>query len=225
MKYPIHVGIIPDGCRRWATQKKLLPWEGHRHGIEVLEEIGRWSIKNLPIKYYTIYGLSMENLDRPAKQLKILAKLYARHFKRLAEDPQIHESEVQIGVVGRTELLPKSMQDAISLAVEKTQDYDKKFFRIALAYSGRLEIADAVNKIISQGGEVNEESISKNLYSDVPEPDLILRTAEKRMSNFLLWQGAYTEAFFLEKLWPDMEVADYKQVLEEFSERKRRYGK
>ena len=132
MNYPVHLGIIPDGCRRWAIERKLLPWEGHKKGIEVMEEIGRWSLRELPIKYYTIYGLSMENMDRPKAQLDILGRLYSKHFLKLAKDKDIHENEINVGVVGRLDLLPKKLKEAIEQAEIATKDYTKKFFRIVI---------------------------------------------------------------------------------------------
>jgi len=225
MNYPTHIGIIPDGCRRWADEQSMLPWKGHKRGIEVLEEIGRWSLGELPIKYYTVYGLSVENLSRPREQLKFLSKLYAKHFLKLAEDPDIHKNEVSVGVVGKRELLTKEMNDAIDAAIDATKGYGKKFFRVALAYGGRDEIIDAVSKILENGDKISIESISRNLYSDVPEPDLILRTAEQRMSNFLLWQSAYSEVHFSNKFWPEFTIGDYKKALDDYSERKRRFGK
>jgi tritrans,polycis-undecaprenyl-diphosphate synthase [geranylgeranyl-diphosphate specific] len=225
MNYPTHIGIIPDGCRRWAEEKGVSSLKGHAHGIEILEGIGRWSLRELPIKYYTVYGLSFENLNRPKEQLKYLSKLYAQHFLKLAEDEDVHNSKVSIGVVGKREMLPEEMNKAIDVALEATKDYNQKFFRIALAYGGRNEIVDAVNKILEQGGEVTVDNISKNVYSVVPEPDLIIRSAEQRLSNFLLWQSAYSEVYFTNKYWPDFTLEDYKNALKDYSDRKRRFGK
>ncbi|MFO7872591.1 MAG: polyprenyl diphosphate synthase [Candidatus Undinarchaeales archaeon] len=221
--YPEHLGLIPDGCRRWAVKQSFKPWKGHKKGIEVMEDIGRWSFKNLPIKYYTAYGLSYENLNRSKSLLKILFNLYSEHFLKLAEDETIHEQEVNVSAVGRLDLLPKKLLDAIQTAEAKTKDYDKKYFQIALAYSGRLEIVDAAEKA-SESGEISEKSISDNLYSDFPDADLIIRTSEKRISNFLLWKGAYSELYFIDKYWPDMTKEDYIEALKEFDKRKRRYG-
>ena len=126
--------------------------------------------------------------------------------------------------MGRLDLLPKNLLNAIEVAQEKTSGYDKKYFQIALGYSGREEIVNAVKKISESGGEVTEENISKNLYSNFPEPDLILRTSEKRISNFLLWGSAYSEVNFLDKYWPAVTKEDYIAALKDFDQRKRRFG-
>lgn len=225
MHYPRHIAIIPDGCRRWAKKNGKLPWEGHRIGIETLEKIGTYSLSKFPIKYYTVYGLSVENLQRSKLQLKMLDILYSGHFLRLAKEKVIHENEVQINVFGRMDMLSKKLRDAANVAISATADYKKKFLRIALAYSGRLEIVDAVKKLISKKKPITEENISKNLYDNVPEPDFIIRTAETRLSNFLLWQGVYSELYFSKKYWPAFSKADYLRALKEFDRRKRRYGK
>ncbi len=223
--YPAHLAIIPDGCRRWALKNKLSTIEGHKKGIAVIEKIGKWSIENTPIKYYTAYGLSFENLQRPVPVLNYLYELFAEQFLTLAEDEVIHRNKVHIDVLGREDLLPKKLINAIETAREKTKSYDKKFFRIALAYSGRREIADAAEKLSKSGREITEKTISENLYSNAPDPDLLIRTAEKRLSNFLLWGSAYTEFYFIGKFWPDFALKDYQNVLKDFDKRKRRFGK
>ncbi|HIJ98525.1 TPA: di-trans,poly-cis-decaprenylcistransferase [archaeon] len=223
--YPTHLCIIPDGCRRWAIKKKIGTIEGHKKGIEVLENLGRWSIGNTPIKYYTVYGLSYENLQRPAVVLNYLYDLYSEHFLKLAEDKDIHKNKVSIDIVGRADLLPRKLLNAIKVAQDSTSMYEKKFFRIALAYSGRQEIVDSAKKITNDGGEITEEKISRNLYSNAPDPDLLVRTAEKRISNFMLWGSAYMELYFIDKYWPDVTLRDYINALKDFDKRKRRFGK
>ncbi|MFH1424965.1 MAG: polyprenyl diphosphate synthase [archaeon] len=222
MEYPIHLAAIPDGCRRWAEERGKMPWEGHKKGIETLEEVAKWGFNNTPIKYFTVYGLSMENLQRPKAQLSALDRLYSEHFARIAADEDIHKNEVRVDMIGREELLPKRIKAAVKKAREETGKYNKRFLYIALAYSGRAEIIDAVKKV---KGELTEEAVSKNLYANAPEPDLIIRTAEQRMSNFLLWQGAYAELYFFDKHWPDFTIEDLKKALEAYNERKRRFGK
>lgn len=225
-KYPEHLAIIPDGCRRWAKEQGLPPWEGHRRGIEVIEELLPWFVDTYPTKYITGYGLSIENFNRAKDQLAALSRLYSHHFKRIAKDKRTHENEVRVQVLGRTDLLPKKIQEAAMKAEEATKDYDKHVFNIALAYSGRLEIVDAVKKLNETSSEITEESISKSLYQPgVPEPDMLFRSSgEQRVSNFLLWQGAYAELFFTDKYWPDVTKEDVTKAMEDFSERKRRYG-
>ncbi len=223
--YPKHIAIIPDGCRRWAMQNKVATIAGHKKGIEALENLGRWSVSNTPVKYYTVYGLSLENLQRPAAVLKYLFDLYAEHFIRLANDKVLHENEVNIGIIGREDMLPQNLLTAINVARDATAKYNKKFFRIALAYSGRQEIVDAAKKALTRKGEISEKTISEHLYSDAPDPDLLIRTAEQRISNFLLWGSAYMELHFSKKFWPDFTLADYKKALTDFDSRQRRFGK
>lgn len=225
--YPNHIAVIPDGCRRWAKSKGLNPWDGHKKGIEVIEAIIPWFIENYPTKYITAYGLSIENFNRAKNELEALSMLYSTHFARIAEDKRIHKNQVRVQVLGRTDLLPKKIQEAARKAEEATKNYDKRVFNIALAYSGRLEIVDAVKKLQAQNKEISEENISKNLYlPNVPEPDMIFRSSgEQRVSNFLLWQGAYAELYFIDKYWPDVKKEDIAKAMEEYSERKRRYGK
>jgi|TARA_Y100000310_G_scaffold320838_1_gene377690 tritrans,polycis-undecaprenyl-diphosphate synthase [geranylgeranyl-diphosphate specific] len=224
--YPNHLAIIPDGCRRWAKQNGMLPWEGHKKGIEIIEELVQWFIETYPTKYITGYGLSIENFNRAKSQLEALARLYSHHFSKIAEDERTHKNEVKVQVLGRIDLLPKKVQEAANQAMEVTKHYDKKVFNIALAYSGRSEIVDAVKKLNNSNSEITEEAISNNLYQpDVPEPDIIFRSSgEQRVSNFLLWQGAYAELFFVDKFWPDVQKKDFQKAMVEFSERQRRYG-
>ncbi len=223
--YPKHIAIIPDGCRRWAMQNKVATIGGHKKGIEVLENLGRWAVANTPTKYYTVYGLSLENLQRPAPVLKYLYDLYAEHFIRLAKDKVLHENEVRVDIIGREDLIPSQLLTAINVARDATAKYNKKFFRIALAYSGRQEIVDAAKKALTRNGEISEHAISENLYSNAPDPDLLIRTAEQRISNFLLWGSAYMELYFSKKFWPDFSLADYKKALQDFDSRQRRFGK
>jgi undecaprenyl diphosphate synthase len=225
MKYPKHLAIIPDGCRRWATEKGLPPWEGHKKGIQVLEKLLRWGIINLPIKYHTAYGLSLENFSRPKAQLDALSVLYPKYFIKLSKDKDIHENEVHLDIIGREDILPKKMLNAIKIARNATKDYTNKYLIIALAYSGRAEIVDAAKKLAKTGKEITEKSMSKSMYANIPDPDLVIRTAERRMSNFLLWQTAYTEFYIVDKFWPDFTKEDYIDAFKEFDKRHRRYGK
>lgn len=223
--FPKHLVIIPDGCRRWSVKNRVPTIAGHKKGIEVLENLGRWSVSNTPIKYYTIYGLSLENLQRPAPVLKYLFDLYAEHFLKLADDKVLHENEVRVDIVGREYMLSQNLLSAINVARDKTSSYNKKFFRIALAYSGRQEIVDAAKKVVKKGRELTEQAISENLYSAAPDPDLLIRTAEQRISNFMLWGSAYMELHFSKKMWPDFTLGDYKKALSDFDSRQRRFGK
>ncbi|HIJ99536.1 TPA: di-trans,poly-cis-decaprenylcistransferase [archaeon] len=222
MNYPLHMAIIPDGCRRWSSEKGSLPWDGHLKGIEVMETVSKWLLSETPVKHLTAYGLSASNLRRPSVQLKALEKLYVKYFTKLSKDEDIHENQVRVGIIGSRDLVPEKVLKATDIAVEATADYDSKFFRVALAYSGRQEIVDAAKK---SEGNLSVESISRNLYSDYPDVDLIFRTSECRLSDFMLWGSSYSELYFLDKYWPDVTIDDIKTALEDYDSRQRRHGK
>jgi undecaprenyl diphosphate synthase len=216
------MAIIPDGCRRWSSEKGSLPWDGHLKGIEVMETVSKWLLSETPVKHLTAYGLSASNLRRPSVQLKALEKLYVKYFTKLSKDEDIHENQVRVGIIGSRDLVPEKVLKATDIAVEATADYDSKFFRVALAYSGRQEIVDAAKK---SEGNLSVESISRNLYSDYPDVDLIFRTSECRLSDFMLWGSSYSELYFLDKYWPDVTIDDIKTALEDYDSRQRRHGK
>jgi tritrans,polycis-undecaprenyl-diphosphate synthase [geranylgeranyl-diphosphate specific] len=227
MNYPVHVGIIPDGCRRWAKKNSLQLNLGHVEGAGVMKRIGKWSVQNTPIKAYTIFALSYENLkSRPRLQREFLFKLYAREFRKMADDDDTKKHGLRLHAIGRLDVLPKDLLDAISYMEEKTKKNRKKHVYFALAYGGRQEIFDAVKKVVDSGKKLSEKSISKNLYTKAPDIDLIIRTSESRISNFSFWNAAYAEVAFLnDKLWPEVTVPDYKKVLSDYSTRQRRYGR
>ncbi len=216
------MAIIPDGCRRWSSEKGSLLWDGHLKGIEVMETVSKWLLSETPVKHLTAYGLSASNLKRPSVQLKALEKLYVKYFTKLSKDEDIHENQVRVGIIGSRDLVPEKVLKATDIAVEATADYDSKFFRVALAYSGRQEIVDAAKK---SEGNLSVESISRNLYSDYPDVDLIFRTSECRLSDFMLWGSSYSELYFLDKYWPDVTIDDIKTALEDYDSRQRRHGK
>ncbi|HIK02077.1 TPA: di-trans,poly-cis-decaprenylcistransferase [archaeon] len=216
------MAIIPDGCCRWASEKGSLPWDGHIKGIEVMETVSKWLLSETPVKHLTAYGLSASNLNRPAPQLKALEKLYSKYFIKLSKDEDIHKNQVRVGIIGSRDLVPEKVLKATDIAIEATADYDSKFFRVALAYSGRQEIVDAAKK---SGENLSLESISENLYSDYPDVDLIFRTSESRLSDFMLWGSSYSELYFLDKYWPDVTIDDIKTALEDYDSRQRRHGK
>jgi undecaprenyl diphosphate synthase len=216
------MAIIPDGCRRWSSEKGSLPWDGHLKGIEVMETVSKWLLSETPVKHLTAYGLSESNLKRPSIQLKALEKLYVKYFTKLSKDENIHENQVRVGIIGSRDFVPEKVLKATDIAVEATADYDSKFFRVALAYSGRQEIVDAAKK---SEGNLSVESISRNLYSDYPDVDLIFRTSECRLSDFMLWGSSYSELYFLDKYWPDVTIDDIKTALEDYDSRQRRHGK
>ena len=221
-KMPKHVAIIMDGNRRYSKlQGNMDVIKGHEIGVDTLEKVLDWSIE-LGIEIITVYAFSTENFNRPEHEVEGLMKLFVKNFKRLVDHEKIHKNEVKVKVVGKTELIPESVREAIKEAEDATAQYDKRLFNIAIGYDGRLEIIDSFKKIIKQvqAGEitiddVDEELVSKNLYTGgLDDPNLIIRTSgEERLSGFLLWQSSYSELYFRETLWPELRKVDFLRAI------------
>lgn len=232
-KMPKHVAIIMDGNRRYSKlQGNMDVVKGHEIGVDTLEKVLDWSIE-LGIEIITAYAFSTENFNRPEHEVEGLMNLFVVNFKRLVSHEKIHKNEVKVKVVGRTELLPESVRQAISEAEDATAHYNKRLFNIAIGYDGRLEIIDSFKKIIQdvQDGkitidDVDEELVSKNLYTaGLDDPNLIIRTSgEERLSGFLLWQSSYSELYFCETLWPELRKVDFIRAIRSYQERDRRFG-
>ena len=232
-KMPKHVAIIMDGNRRYSKlQGNMDVIKGHEIGVDTLEKVLDWSIE-LGIEIITVYAFSTENFNRPQHEVEGLMKLFVKNFKRLVDHEKIHKNEVKVKVVGKTELIPESVREAIKEAEDATAQYDKRLFNIAIGYDGRLEIIDSFKKIIEQvqAGEitiddVDEELVSKNLYTGgLEDPNLIIRTSgEERLSGFLLWQSSYSELYFCETLWPELRKVDFIRAIRSYQERERRFG-
>ena len=232
-KMPKHVAIIMDGNRRYARlQGNVDVVKGHELGADTLEKVLDWSIE-LGIEIITVYAFSTENFNRPKEEVEGLMKLFIYNFKRLVNHEKIHKNEVRVQVVGRTELLPDNVKEAIHEAEEATKHYNKRFFNLAIGYDGRLEIIDSFKKIIEevQAGnitidDVDEELVSKNLYTaGLDDPNLIIRTSgEERLSGFLLWQSSYSELYFCETLWPELRKVDFIRAIRSYQARDRRFG-
>ncbi len=232
-KMPKHVAIIMDGNRRYSKlQGNIDVVKGHEIGVDTLEKVLDWSIE-LGIEIITVYAFSTENFNRPKHEVESLMNLFVKNFKRLVDHPKIHNNEVKVKVVGKLDLIPESVRDAIKEAEDATAHYNKRLFNIAIGYDGRLEIIDSVKKIIEQvqAGEisiddVDEDLISKNLYTEGREdPNLIIRTSgEERLSGFLLWQSSYSELYFCETLWPELRKVDFIRAIRSYQERERRFG-
>ena len=232
-KMPKHVAIIMDGNRRYSKlQGNMDVIKGHEIGVDTLEKVLDWSIE-LGIEIITVYAFSTENFNRPQHEVEGLMKLFVKNFKRLVDHEKIHKNEVKVKVVGKTELIPESVREAIKEVEDATAQYDKRLFNIAIGYDGRLEIIDSFKKIIEQvqAGEitiddVDEELVSKNLYTGgLDDPNLIIRTSgEERLSGFLLWQSSYSELYFCETLWPELRKVDFIRAIRSYQERERRFG-
>ena len=232
-KMPKHVAIIMDGNRRYAKlqgNKNVL--KGHELGVDSLENVLDWSIE-LGIEIVTAYAFSTENFNRPKDEVDGLMRLFVINFKKLVDHEKIHKNEVRVKVVGRTELLPDDVKEAIKEAEDATKHYDKRLFNLAICYDGRLEIIDSFKKIIKDVQEgkitvddVDEELVSKNLYTKgLDDPNLIIRTSgEERLSGFLLWQSSYSELYFCETLWPELRKVDFLRAIRSYQARERRFG-
>ena len=230
---PRHISIIMDGNRRFAWSLSLGTEIGHRHGKEKLKEVMDWVI-DLGIPYLTVYALSTENLSsRDSEELEALFDLYVTGLDEISKDERIHSRGVKVRVVGRTEELPNRVNQAIENAQEKTSGYSNFTFTVCIAYGGREEIVDAVKGIASDHAsgtlsleQIDTTEISNRLYdADIPDPDLVIRTSgEERVSNFLLWQIAYSELYFTDVHWPSFTKSDLYDAIETYQMRRRRYG-
>lgn len=227
-RIPQHIGIIIDGNRRWARRHGLPIAMGHKRGYEKLKEVARWCFER-GVKVLTCYVFSMENWNRKKTEVAFLMKLLEKAVTR--DLGELQKQDMKLKISGRINdvRLPKSLRNAIVRAQEKTKNNTKGVLNLALNYGGRAEIVDAMNKIVKlrlQPYEITEEIIEQNLYTQgLPDPDLIIRTSEKRLSGFLLWQCAYSELYFIEKYWPDFSEEDLERALEEYARRQRKFGR
>ena len=230
---PKHLAVIMDGNRRFAWTKAVPTSIGHRKGKEKLEQVLDWVLE-LKIPFLTVYALSTENLEnRSKKELETLYDLYAEGLDDIRQDPRIHENRVKVNVIGRRELLPTRVRDAIKRAEGETASYDDFTFTVCLAYGSREEMVAAIRAIAEDHAAgklpleaINQREVSRRLYTgDIPDPDLVIRTSgEERISNFLLWQAAYSELYFTDVFWPSFGKRDFLKAILAYQSRKRRYG-
>ncbi len=230
---PKHIAIIMDGNRRFAMEIGLKPVDGHMKGRNKLEELLTWGLE-VGTKILTVYAFSTENRSRTDEEVEELMRLFEESFYRAAEDKRVHENQIAVRVLGQTSILPEKVQKAIAYAEERTKDYDKYKLNLAIAYGGREEILQAIKEISEKvkKGEIEVEDIDENIFSqflytaELPDPDLILRTSgELRVSNFLLWQLAYSELYFVDVYWPGFRKIDFLRAIRSYQQRTRRYGK
>lgn len=234
---PRHVGIILDGNRRWARAHGLRdPIAAYRAGAEKLDEVLGWCV-DLGIPAVTVWVFSTENLSRTPDEVRGVLSVVEAKLHRLADDPHLHRRRVRVRAVGKLDLLPDSTLEAVRRAERATADYGDTVLTFALAYGGRQEIADAVQRLIrdraKQAASVDEivegvtqEEIGRYLYAaDLPDPDLIIRTSgEVRLSGFLLWQSAYSEFYFCDVHWPAFREIDLLRAIRSYQQRDRRFG-
>jgi len=222
---PVHIGIIMDGNGRWAESQSMERISGHIQGVETVKTVVESCVK-LKIPYLTLYTFSKENWNRPKKEVDGLMSLLSSSLK--SELEKLNRNNITLQIVGKIEEMPSSLQELIMDTVNSTKDNTGMTLALALSYSGRQEIIDATNKIISSNEkDINEDTFKNYLYSPkTPYPDLIIRTGgENRLSNFLLWQSAYSEISISEKNWPDFAEDDLISALNDFGSRTRKYGK
>lgn len=225
-KVPQHVAIIMDGNGRWAKQHGLPRTEGHRHGVENLRRVLRACVQE-GVKVLTIYAFSTENWSRPRYEVDALMRLLEVFIGR--ELNELDKEGVQIRHIGETTGVPPRLQKKINDATTRTKHNTTLILNVAFNYGGRKEIVEAVKQIICEGipaDDVTEELISRYMYTgDLPDPDLIIRTSgELRVSNFLIWQGSYSEYYVTPTLWPDFDQHEFHKALETYAQRKRRFG-
>lgn len=229
-KLPKHVAIIMDGNGRWAKQKGMGRIRGHEEGVSSVQEIVRTS-RNIGIQWLTLYAFSEENWKRPGTEIAALMEILKRFLR--SELSEMLENGIRFQTIGRTHKMPEEVQRIIGETIEKTSHNRDMVLTLALSYGGRQEIFDALQKIARriETGELSAEQmtealISESLYtSGMPDPDLLIRTsAEYRVSNFLLWQIAYTELYVTPTLWPEFRKGEFFTALREFENRERRFG-
>jgi undecaprenyl diphosphate synthase len=221
-----HLAVIMDGNRRWAKDNGLPSFEGHRHGYDKMKEVGQWCIDR-GITTLTVYAFSTENWNRDPEEVSYLMDLLYKAVTTEVEE--FSKRGIRLRIIGSRERLSEKMVKAIAEAEEKTKDNDKGTLNICLNYGGRLEIVEAVKKIVAQGipaEEIKETTISENIWlAGQPDPDLIIRTSgEQRLSGFLTWESVYSEFLFIDKHWPAFSEADLDLAVNDFNNRQRRFG-
>ncbi|QNM15003.1 isoprenyl transferase [Fusobacterium hominis] len=220
---PDHIAIIMDGNGRWAKKRGLPRTLGHREGAASLRKVITHAAE-LGVKYLTVYAFSTENWKRSQEEVSALMFLFKSYIKN--EEKNIMKNNIRFMVSGRTDNVSPTLLKAIHQLEEKSSKNTGLTFNIAFNYGGRAEIIDAVNKVIKSGAEnITEEEFGKYLYNNLPDPELLIRTSgEMRISNFLLWQIAYSEIYITDTLWPDFDEAELEKAIENFNKRDRRFG-
>jgi len=225
-RLPTHVAIVPDGNGRWAEQRGLSRLKGHHAGVKNMRAIVEY-LNDYQIKYVTLYGFSTENWGRPGDEIDGLFRILE---ERIGKDvPKLHKKGVRIRHLGRLEELPPWLQQAINRGMELTKNNTGMTLNLAFNYGGRVEILDAACRLVAEGippEKINEQLFSSYLYTaGLPDVDLLIRTGDElRLSNFLIWQTAYSEYYFTRVLWPDFTKEDIDKALLAYSQRERRFG-
>jgi undecaprenyl diphosphate synthase len=217
-----HIAFIMDGNGRWGLKNKKSRNHGHLEGVKTVQKIVKASIL-FQIPIVSFYVFSSENWKRPKNEINYLFNLIKIYFKK--EINNIIENKIRINILGRTNSLPNVIKKTLTTAVKKTKKNKKLIVNLAINYGSKNEIIDSFKKIKSKSKKINQENIDNNLYSILPHPDILIRTGgQKRLSNFMLWQLAYTEIFFLNKLWPEFSKNDLNKIIKRFHSIKRNFG-
>lgn len=228
---PVHVAIIMDGNGRWAKRRLMPRLEGHRQGAKSVRRAVEFC-RRVGIKFLTLYAFSTENWQRPESEVSGLMRLLSQFID--SELEEIHNNDIRFNVIGQAARLPRSVKEKIDKAIEKTSNNKTMVLSVALSYGGRQEIVSAAMKLHEAllSGALKEEDINDRVFetfldtSYMPDPDLLIRTGgEVRISNFLLWQAAYSELYFTELLWPDFDDEAFWEAIEAYRSRQRRFGK
>ena len=219
-----HVAIIMDGNGRWGKKRGKSRKYGHANGVKVIEKIVKISI-NQKIPILTFYTFSTENWKRPKSEISFLFKLIENYFEK--EIKNLIKNGVKINIIGNMNRLPKRIKQKLISTIKKTKYSKKITVNLALNYGSKDEIINAIRKMKFKKLSISMKNFEKNLYtSNLPNPDILIRTGgKKRLSNFLLWQLAYTEIFFVNKLWPDFKENDFNRIIAKFDKIKRNFGK
>lgn len=230
-KLPKHIAVIMDGNGRWAKQQGKNRIFGHKNGVNAVREVSE-ACAELGVQYLTLYAFSSENWNRPKLEVAALMELLVRTIG--SETKTLMKNNIRLKTIGSIDTLPSRAQEQLNSVKEETKNNTRLTLTLALSYGGRAEIVDACKKIASQvkKGEINEQditasTINRHLYDpEIPDPELMIRTSgEYRISNFLLWQSAYTEFYFSEEFWPDFNKESMYQAILAFQARERRFGK
>jgi undecaprenyl diphosphate synthase len=226
---PKHVGIIMDGNGRWAAAQGMDRIHGHREGARVVEDISE-ACREMGVQYLTLYAFSTENWSRPQSEVTALMSLLIEFLESKSE--KMIRNGIRLGMIGDISDLPENVQEKLRSTIHKTSGGEEMQLTLALNYGSRQEIIRAVKKMMTSQPSVLSEEVDESLFSThldtsgMPDPDIIIRTSgEHRVSNFMLWQAAYAEYFFVKPCWPDFNRETLTQVLEEFGQRERRFGK
>ena len=219
-----HVAIIMDGNGRWALKRGKSRNFGHQQGLKTIEKIVDYAIKK-KISYLTLFTFSSENWKRPRKEISFLFKLLENYFKKNLK--RVIKNGIKVKIIGKVSKLEKNLKNIIKLAEKKTKQNNKISVQLALNYGSKNEIINSLKIMIKKKQKITNQNFEQNLYTrGFPDPDILIRTGGRnRLSNFLLWQIAYSEIFFIEKMWPDFSSNDFQKILNKFKNIKRNFGK